>query len=46
MWKNLVFVNVIWGVLLVVPAAKKTMVMGTSVNVVNDVYPDILPSAV
>ena len=41
-----VFASVTLVVLSVVPAAKKTMVMGTSVNVVNDVYPDILPSAV
>ena len=34
MWKNLVFVNVIWGVLLVVPAAKKTTMMHTNVNAV------------
>ena len=47
-WKNLVFVfvNATWVVPLVVLAAKKIMVMGTSVNVVNNVYPDILPSAV
>jgi hypothetical protein len=38
-WKNLVFVfvNAIWVVPLVVLAAKKTMMMDTSVNVVNGV---------
>jgi len=48
MWKNLlfVFVNVIWGVLLVAPAAKKTTMMNTNVNVVKCVYPDNIPSAV
>jgi hypothetical protein len=46
MWKNLVFVNVIWGVLLVVPAAKKTTMMNTDVNVVKCVHPDNIPSAV
>ena len=45
MWKNLVFVNVIWGVLLVAPAAKKTTMMNTNVNVVKCVYPDNIPSA-
>ena len=47
MWKNLlsVFVNVIWGVLLVVPAAKKTTMMNTNVNVVKCVYSDNIPSA-
>ena len=38
-WKNLVFVfvNVIWGVPLVVLAAKKITMMHTNVNIVNDV---------
>ena len=47
MWKSLlfVFVNVIWGVLLVVPAVKKTTMMNTNVNVVKCVYSDNIPSA-
>ena len=41
-----VFASATLVVLSVALAAKKTMVMDTSVNVVNDVYPDVLPSAV
>jgi hypothetical protein len=38
-WKNLVFVfvNAIWVVPLVAPAAKKTTMMHTNVNIVNGV---------
>ena len=46
MWKNLVFVNVIWAVLLVAPGAKKTTMMNTNVSVVKCVYPVNVPSAV
>jgi len=37
-WKNLVFVfvNAIWGAPLVAPAAKKTTMMLTNVNIVHD----------